>query len=227
MFDPNTIDGEPKLRDKIIATAIEIGTQSGASGLTMRALAKSLGVGATTLYQQFESKSAILQEIWYFGHHKMAAALEPAQDCASCRESLVTLGMLYVDFGRKQPWLYEVIMGRESPELSEMSDEQYFRGIEGYSAAAQIVERGIARGEVSPEIDPSTLILSNWAALHGITSIVLDGRFERNESRRIIRDQEGFIRIYIEAIVDALLTPKLSPDARDSLVFNYHAWFQR
>ena len=57
----------PELKEAIIRVSVELGSQLGEEGLTMRAIAKRLGISATALYQHFDSKAAILQEIRLYG----------------------------------------------------------------------------------------------------------------------------------------------------------------
>lgn len=88
------------LREAIIETSLQLGSELGEEGLTMRGIAARLGVSATALYQHFESKRAILREIRVYGIDLMYDSLAPAFDVESHDERLAEIIRRYVSFAR-------------------------------------------------------------------------------------------------------------------------------
>ena len=63
ILDRVRLPAKAGLHDAIVRAGIELGSDLGEEGLTMRAIAGRLGISATALYQHFESKASILREI--------------------------------------------------------------------------------------------------------------------------------------------------------------------
>ncbi|MFY0542350.1 TetR/AcrR family transcriptional regulator [Nannocystis pusilla] len=113
------------LRQGIIQTSLEIGSERGEEGLTMRGIAARLGVSATALYQHFESKSKILREIRIYGAELLQSeVLEPAASTEDPAERLVNAGRNYVQFAKSHKWLYSVMMGNEQIDWSQHNTEE-------------------------------------------------------------------------------------------------------
>ena len=53
-----------QLQAAIVSAAFELFKQGGTEAITMQALAAALGRSAMSLYRYFDSKTAVLQELW-------------------------------------------------------------------------------------------------------------------------------------------------------------------
>lgn len=208
-----TTEDKDSLRDLIIANAIEIGSEAGEDALTMRAIARRLDVGATTLYQHFESKAAILEEIWVWGHISFSDAINPSFENENCFDALIEAGQRYVKFAQANPWLYESVMGRIHPDYSAMDEETHFRCSSVYVNTMQCIEKAMKAGEVPDSVDPVVAALGLWAGMHGITGLLLGGRFASSQSHIIVADPEALLNNYVEKTV-AIALHRL-PRAKD------------
>src|SRR5690606_8071818 len=107
------------LREAIIQTSLELGSQLGEEGLTMRGIASRLGVSATALYQHFESKASILREIRAYGIDLLYDAISPAlEENGDPVEMLRDVTRRYINFARQNKWLYSVLMEYDQLEWS-------------------------------------------------------------------------------------------------------------
>ena len=75
---PAVASTQTSLKEAIVRAAIELGTELGEEGLTMRGIAARLGVSATALYQHFEGKASILRAIRFHGLSLLNKELAPA-----------------------------------------------------------------------------------------------------------------------------------------------------
>lgn len=166
----------------------------------MRAIARRMGISATALYQHFESKSAILEQIWISGLVDLSAALEDALQLEPCQEALTQMGLCYIDFARKNPWVYEVLMCKVAPDQSKFNPEDAARSQRSFAMIIGAITRGIERGEVPETVIPVRAALHSWASLHGMAAHILSGRFDSNyptTSSSIGGDGTGFVEHFV------------------------------
>jgi len=163
------------IKRAILDVSLKLGTELGEEGLTMRAIARGLGVSATALYQHYESKAAILRELRTRGVEKLNAYLAPAFDHPDPVEQLRHNAELYLRFSREHPWMYQLIT--ESPEDWGAHTQDKRAAALGsiermFTALRACEQRGLLRDGVKVEAGP----LSIWAALHGMALLMATGR---------------------------------------------------
>ncbi|WP_254359331.1 TetR/AcrR family transcriptional regulator [Microbacterium hominis] len=98
-------------RERIMAAAVDLADRDGIDALTIRALAKEMGVGPMTLYHYVEGKEQVLDGMVDVVFEKIALP-DPARPwrdavrarCASAREVLV-----------RHPWSVPLLESRRSP----------------------------------------------------------------------------------------------------------------
>ena len=159
------------LRNALIDEAISVLSESGISGLTLRELARRIGVTHTAPYAHFADKRALLEGVAEVGFARLAETLARAKARgASPEDALITMGVAYVEFAREQPALYRLMF--VAPELDvddcEMSPE-------GEHAFSVLVDAISALGP-SLSAPPEDLAVTTWALVHGIAMLEIDGR---------------------------------------------------
>jgi AcrR family transcriptional regulator len=189
------------LRDEILKVSLELGTELGEEGLTMRGIAARLGVSPTIIYQHFESKTLILREIRFFGMDALGRALAPAQDIREPRACLREMARLYIRFARENPWLYQVLMEREQVDWRDLSPEEtagLLLPLEGVRACLRV---GVADGVFRRDLDVESAAFQLWAAVHGLSSLMLTGRISEAHPAMPVRDESRFLEAFVDGIV--------------------------
>ena len=195
-----------QLREKILQVSLQLGTELGAEGLTMRAIAKRLGVSATALYQHFESKAAILRAIRFEGLDRMYAYLQPIEEIEDPVERLIENGHRYVRFALDNPWLYSLLLEEEELDFSSFSPEEVVRVERPTLPVKQAIEDGKAQGKLRPDVDEQSARFMMWAALHGLASLMLRGRIAETHPAYPISSAEQLVDASVRAIVRGLQT---------------------
>lgn len=156
--------------DTILARAVQIVDEGGADALSLRALARDLGVSAPALYDHIRSKEELLRLVAGEGYAELASrwvALDPADAQGWIRAS----SHAYVAFALERPGLF-ALMFRFRPALVEGPGE-----IEDPAATA-VFERALAvveRASVEEGLGaapPLELALGIWAAMHGVATVL-------------------------------------------------------
>lgn len=182
------------------ASAIE---RDGVAALSLRALARDLGVTHAAPRHHFGDKRGVLTALASQGYRELAAAARAAAD----QGGLLDSGVAYVDFSRRRPAHFSVmfrtdLVNDQDPELRAALDDLYA------ALAAAVRQAGSAgidaqRPPTGPEGDLHTgpespgersVALAAWCLAHGFATLARAGNFtlepgqdEADLARRTLR----------------------------------------
>lgn len=175
------------LREALVETSLEILERDGVAGLGLRAAARAAGVSQTAPYHHFDGKEGLLAAVAALGFREQKGeqqriAEESARLGRSAADAVLELGVGYVRFARKSPELFKLMFG---PEISDRSKHPELA--EAYAAAYTSIEDATRermielRGEAPPE-DLVVEVASAWSTVHGLATLLIDGRLRPGES---------------------------------------------
>jgi AcrR family transcriptional regulator len=154
-----TIDNlSPRARE-IATAARELLEERGSGGLSMRTLAKRLGMRAPSIYKHFSSKEALEAVLISVGFAEQAALFRSALNTS--REPLIAMGAAYREFARENPQLYRLMYDRA------LNRSLVIAGTEEAAAAPSIEATG----------GDEDLARAAWAFAHGMAILELNDRF--------------------------------------------------
>jgi AcrR family transcriptional regulator len=164
------------LRQEILDVASELFANEGYDNVSMRKIAEQIEYSPTTIYLYFKDKTDLLTQICEDTFGKLIQVQEKILKQNS-DDPLVCLrkGMrAYVDFGLKHPNHYELtfitpimeFLGQDLRPYEGSSGQRAFNYLrEGVAAC---IEHGsLKKGDVD------TISQSLWAAIHGVTSLLI------------------------------------------------------
>ncbi|MEH6451245.1 MAG: TetR/AcrR family transcriptional regulator [Oleispira sp.] len=168
------------LRLALLDAAIDQIKEHGVEKLSMRGIARIVGVSQTAPYRHFEDKNHLLSEVATQAFTELyaisMAAIDPNE---SPIKNIHATGLVYLQYAINNPEKYRVIFG------SRIQNRQSYPSmIEAGEKSFQIlidqVERGIEAGDFIPGC---ALILANtlWTQVHGAASLILDGFYINRE----------------------------------------------
>lgn len=157
-------------RDAIVARAVEIVDEGGPDALSLRALARDLGVSAPALYDHIRSKDDLLRLVAGAGYAELASrwvSLDPADAEAWIRAS----SHAYVAFALERPGLF-ALMFRFRPAFVEGPGEVEDPAATAvFEVALGVVERASVEDGLRAA-PPLELALGLWAAMHGVATVL-------------------------------------------------------
>jgi AcrR family transcriptional regulator len=155
-----------RLRDDIIEAASRLLADPAAPPLTLRAVAREVGVAATSVYLHFDSIEALT--LATVNH--LFAELIKRQDALTetgPRERVLAGAMVYCEFGVAAPGHYQLMFATPLP-LPDYTPEHF----PGWTAFRQLIERVAVAIGTDPQ-DPQAFFTAQliWQQLHGIVSL--------------------------------------------------------
>jgi AcrR family transcriptional regulator len=157
----------PDLRTALITEGLSQ-LESVGTDLSLRALAKSIGVSPTAPYRHFANRSELMAALAAEGFHRFTTALMMASNEPEPLVALKRLGLVYLKFAQNQPSLYRLMFSPYGYSLNSIeckaAADSAFGTLVG--AVARANESGWKPGQTV-----LTLALAYWAVLHGWAGI--------------------------------------------------------
>lgn len=191
MVSPPTLPAKPErayhhgdLRNALIDAGLTALEAHDASELSLRALARELGVSANAVYRHFADKDALLSALAAEGFRRFAREQREARALLDTDPAATGLG--YIRFAQRHPALFRLMFGRftracDSAELQEAALAAFGQLLEDSRAPAQAGSTGPAAGGSAPAqeaIDEATMLraIARWSLVHGLSHLMLEGQ---------------------------------------------------
>jgi AcrR family transcriptional regulator len=169
-------DDVRSFRDRLCHVAERLFAERGMQAVTMRELARELGVSAMTPYRYFNDKEEILAAVRAAAFGRFATALERAAAIkGNARARANAVGRAYLDFAFSEPDAYKLMFDVNQPDTERFPDLVRAGGRARRTMAAymkQLVAEGYLAG------DPEILGQIFWAMVHGLVMLQLMGRLD-------------------------------------------------
>ena len=155
-------------RESLCDTATRLFAECGYEGVTMRALATSLGCSPMTPYRYFKNKAEIFDAVRSAGFARFADALEDSvRGQTDHVEIMHALCRAYVQFATTEPHAYRIMFELNQPASIRIDDLRSWKVIHGAVSAA------IADGLITGHPDIVAHLL--WSGIHGQVALHLSG----------------------------------------------------
>lgn len=162
-----------RLRAELIAAADGILARTGdVEGLSLRAVARAVGIATPSIYLHFADKRALVKAVLEARFAELTAAITTAVLATPNPADRLKAGcMAYCRFATEHPNAYKVLFGR-TPSAPAGSESGVV--IDHRATTFGVLEQGIAgcmRAGLAPPGDPTRIATSVWTAMHGIVSL--------------------------------------------------------
>lgn len=172
MIAPAEAKAGADLREACLTEALAIISASGVEKLSLRDVARRLGVSHQAPYRHFASRDHVLAEIVRRAFADFAQALRGPPQTDDPAADALAMGMAYVAFAFTEPLKYRLIFGGTLPAPDAHPDMMQGAREAFNVLRAALIRLFAARGEQpdSDLIDREALFA--WSSLHGVVSLM-------------------------------------------------------
>ncbi len=161
------------------SAALDLISEHGVTGFTLREAARRAGVTHAAPYRHFSDKSALLAALAEDGFSELRRRLEEAADQAGDDPlaRFVSLAPAYVRFAVEQPSYFRVMYGFDAPDKMK-----YERLGEADDAAFAVLVEGVRMAQEKAAFihgDTQRIAILAWLMVHGLAHAHIDGALTR------------------------------------------------
>lgn len=159
------------LREACIQTGLEIIGREGLEKLSLREVARQLGVSHQAPYKHFASRDHILAEIVARAFAGFAQHLDRNPKTKDPDADMASMGMAYLDYARSRPLQYRLMFGSPLPN-GDIHPNMMKEAKHAFALVCNALERKDRkqhRTRHSEEVVLDALFI--WSGLHGLASI--------------------------------------------------------
>ncbi|MEM7061746.1 MAG: TetR/AcrR family transcriptional regulator [Cyanobacteria bacterium P01_B01_bin.77] len=191
------------LRQALIEAALDLITESReAANVSLREVARRVGVSQAAPYRHFPDKEALLAAVAEEGFQQLLAALRVA--VSSLNDPVARLqasGIAYVKFAIAHPAHYRVMFSSfrldqvNYPSLNAVAGEAFSIMVDAISAAQAI-------GTIQPD-NPRQLAWITWSLVHGLALLLIDRQLPIVDEQEIL----SLVTLATQSLVRGLRQP--------------------
>jgi AcrR family transcriptional regulator len=181
------------LRTALLVEAERTVRERGVQGLSLRELARAVGVSHGAPRRHFPDRQALLDALAEAGFARLGAELRNAVDGAGddFQARLRATAAAYIRFATRDAALLELMFagkhGEQSAALNEAADR-------AFSVMLELIEQGQADGALEPG-EPKRVGLVLFATIQGIAALVAGGMVDADQLDELVADAIGhFLR---------------------------------
>ncbi|MFT3965968.1 MAG: TetR/AcrR family transcriptional regulator [Sphingobium sp.] len=158
------------LRAALVAEGLRLLADRDADSLSLREVARAVGVSATSVYRHFPDKEALMTALALEGLARLGAAQRIAGEEAGGGEAgFAATGRAYVRFALANPALFRLIFA--SPALAAEKAKDSF-----VAEADSLLHANAAAAAARKGGEPDIRAVQAWALVHGLAMLMLDGQ---------------------------------------------------
>ncbi len=161
-----------ELREACISEAFRIVEESGVENLSLREVARRLGISHQAPYRHFASRDHILAEIIALSFDEFSVYLNSRPLNQSVHDDLRHMGLHYLNYAKHHPLKYRLMFNTPMPDpvkhINMMNKAQH-----AFSILSERLEHTPLRPlALSIESSSNLEALFVWSMLHGLASIL-------------------------------------------------------
>ena len=161
-------------REEIKNTARQLMAEKGAAGLSIRAIAREMGMTASALYHYFSNLNGLITALIEDAFTQLADTIEAASknpDLNTSAERLTAVANTYREWALNNPTDFQLLYGNPIPGYSQPTDITYPPARRSFLVTAGIFTEAIENGEIDLPTNYSDLPPSLEQSLLELTEV--------------------------------------------------------
>jgi AcrR family transcriptional regulator len=188
------------LRQSLIDAAIALIGEEGIRDLSLRQVARRVGVSHNAPYRHFADKEALLAAVAEQGFESLRVAMETARQGIpfNSLERLEAIGIAYVHFALAHPFHYRLMFGdyrynfSKHPALAAVANRSFM-------VLVNTIKEGQSAGVLRSD-DPLNMARVAWSLVHGQSMLALDNKLQIEQGEEFTQ----FLRFSSQMLIQGL-----------------------
>jgi AcrR family transcriptional regulator len=179
--------GKNATSQQIYDCALRILEAEGPEAVSMRRVAKEVGITAMAIYHHFPSREALLSAVVDTEFTKLSGFFNRIDGRQSLETALVRLMDGYIDYALAHPRIFDYVFSAPRAGARRFPDDFRARRSPTLNITADIVAKWMKLGKVKRD-DTWEIALELWAHVHGYLALWRGGRFHlpEEEFRKLV-----------------------------------------
>lgn len=165
------------LRQALINAALELISEKTVEGVSLREVARRVGVSHAAPYRHFADKEALLAAVAIDGfqmlHHKLQVAIQSSS--SNPMQQIQDSGVAYITFALEHPSHYHLMFGAYRSSSAEQNSELKNAARQVFMLLVAVILQGQTTGVIRAD-DSEQLALTAWSLVHGWAMLWMDGQ---------------------------------------------------
>ncbi|MFM7219757.1 MAG: TetR/AcrR family transcriptional regulator [Nodosilinea sp.] len=188
------------LRQSLINAAIALISEEAISDLSLRQVARRVGVSHNAPYRHFEDKEALLAAVAEQGFQSLRGTMETARQVipSDSSQHMEAIGVAYVHFALAHPSHYRLMFGdyrcnfSKHPALAEAAQQSFM-----------VLVNTIREGQIAGIFrlaDPVDMAQVAWSMVHGQSMLALENKLQVKQGEKF----EAFLKFSSQMLIQGL-----------------------
>ena len=175
------------LREACVIAAQEVIADKGVENLSLRDVARKLGVSHQAPYKHYPSRDHLLAEVMRRCFERFAQHLDARGQFAEPKDDLAALGRQYLSYARDHALEYRLMFDSQWPESAEHPD-LIRDAVHTYDILRRVLRRlhGESAG-VDDRVDLDALYI--WSTVHGLAGVMNGNCIDKLNLKPAVLDQ--------------------------------------
>jgi len=188
------------LRQSLIDSAIALINEAGVSDLSLRQVARRIGVSHNAPYRHFQDKEALLAAVAEEGFKALTLAMETAQQetRSDAAAALTAIGKAYVRFALAHPAHYRVMFSEFRSNFHDYPS-LVAAGQQSFMILVSTIQTGQA-AEIFKAADSWEMAHVAWSLVHGQALLILDHRIPAASEAKL----EEFLQFSCQLLISGM-----------------------
>ena len=162
------------LRSALVEAGLEALKTTAIADLSLRQLARDVGVSATAVYRHFPDKQALMRALASEGIEQLGQFQQAAADgAANSADAFAATGRAYVRFALAHPALFRLMFSQCEPIGVSIFGENL--------AARMLQDKAAVATGGNPE-ETRRLMIQAWSVVHGLAMLMLDQQLPADDA---------------------------------------------
>lgn len=174
------MDQKNATSERIYQCVLRILEGEGPQAVSMRRVAKEVGITAMAIYHHFPNREALLDAVVESEFEKLTGFFSPPKAKQSFETTMIHIMDGYIDYAFAHPRIFEYVFSAPRPGARRFPEDFRARRSPTLNITADIVASWMKGGKLKRD-DQWEIAMALWAHTHGYLMLWRGGRFHLDE----------------------------------------------